>query len=65
MIDKKVAIALFIIALVLVGVVVSNYMSSDSKVSTQGLGDVLDDNGAGKIGVEILTPNVEDKTNGE
>jgi hypothetical protein len=65
MISKKVAITLFIIALVLVGIVAANYfVQQDSKISTQQLGDSLDDNGNGKIGIKILTPQVEDKSNG-
>jgi hypothetical protein len=65
MISKKVAVTLFIIALVLVGIVVANYfVQQDSKISTQQLGDSLDDNGNGKIGIKILTPQVEDKSNG-
>ena len=65
MVNKRVAVALFIIALVLVGIVVANYfVQQNSKISTQQLGLSLDDNGNGKIGVKILTPSVEDKNNG-
>jgi hypothetical protein len=64
MIKKKVAITLFIVALLLVAVVITNCLiQSDEKISTNDSQDNLNDTGNGKIGVVILPPEIEDKNN--
>ena len=65
MVGKRVAVVLFIIALVLVALVAVNYfVQSDKKISTTSSQGKLLDNGNGKVGVVILPPQIEDKGNG-
>jgi hypothetical protein len=64
MIKKNVAIALVVIAVVLVAFVAYDYFFVESKVPTVSNNQDISDQGAGKVGVTILTPSVEDKSDG-
>lgn len=63
MVEKKVAIALMIIALVLVIVAAYSFITQEKEI--KNINNELEaENQNGKIGVEIIAPAVEDKGNG-
>ena len=64
MVKKSVAITLIVIALALVAFVAYDYFLVESKVpSVSGSEDTFDQ-GSGEVGVTILPPTVEDRSDG-